>query len=82
MWLAQSVNRLVKHGHDLQAIGDYTLSQFMLCLKSAEQNEAAERLSFVSDMSAVVGSLFSKDCPVNDHIDSLVNASAGVKIEE
>jgi len=79
MWLAQSVNKLVKHGHDFRAIGDYTLTQFMASLQAIEQNEASERLDFVSDLSVVVGSLFSKDSPISDHIASLVNTSVGVK---
>lgn len=81
MWLTQSVNKLVEYGHDFRAIGDYTLTQFMASLQAIEQNEASERLNFVSDLSVVVGSLFSKDSPISDHIASLVNISVGVKTD-
>lgn len=50
----------------------------MMALRGVEAVDAADRLDFVSDMSAVVGSLFSKDSPIADHVSSLVNASAGV----
>jgi predicted nucleotidyltransferase component of viral defense system len=79
-WLNQSVNRLVRRGHSLQDIAKYTWPKFQMCLEAARQNDAQDRLSFVSDMTAVVGSMFSdsKPSPMTLQVESLEDAAAGV----
>lgn len=71
----------MRRGHSLQAIGDYTIGQFSRFLEAARQLEAAERSEFVTDMTAVVGSLFGSgkgESPVATHMDSLRDVAAGV----
>lgn len=77
--MAQSVTRLIKHGHRLEQIADYSLDKFMIFLDAVEQLDAEARIGFVTDMTAVVGSLFSKDPIVSEHLDSLRNAQLGVR---
>lgn len=48
-------------------------------LDAASELEAEERASFVTDMSVVVGSLFSKEDPAGDHLELLRETAAGVK---
>lgn len=72
----------MRKGHTIGDIGDYTLGQFVRALDAVAEIEAQERLDFVSDMTAVVGSLFSKESPVADHVASLSDAAAGVKVQE
>lgn len=78
-WLNQSVNRLVRQGHSLNDIGNYTLDQFLMFLEAASELEADQRMSFVTDMTVVVGSLFSKDAPVAEHMNLLADTVSGVK---
>lgn len=77
--MAQSTSRLIRRGHSLNDIADYTISQFLVFLDAVEETEAQERLDFVSDISVVVGSLFSKDSPITDHITGLLYSAAGAK---
>lgn len=75
----QSVNRLVQKGHSLADIKGYTLSQFLMFVDAVKQIEAEQRLNFVTDMSVVIGSLFSKDNPVREHNGLLLDQIAGAK---
>lgn len=43
------------------------------------ETEAEERMAFVTDLAVVVGSLFSKDSPVKEHMDLLIETAAGIK---
>lgn len=52
--------------------------QFEAFLKAATELEAQERAAFVTDMSVVVGSLFSKDNPAGDHLTLLAETAAGI----
>jgi hypothetical protein len=75
------VCRLVQKGHSLRDIGDYTLAQFQMFLDALRETEASERMDFVSDMTAVVGSLFAsaKRTPATEQMEHLEDAAAGVK---
>lgn len=71
----------MRRGHSLQAVGDYTIGQFTRFLEATRQLESAERSEFVTDMTAVVGSLFGGGkgkSPISDHMDDLRDAAAGV----
>lgn len=51
-------------------------------LAAAYETEATEREAFVTDMTAVVGSLFGDgkgESPIVEHMKSLADAAAGVK---
>ena len=78
----QSVNRLVQKGHSLTDIRNYTLSQFLMFVDAVKQIEAEERIAFVTDMTTVVGSLFSKESPVREHIGLLKDLAAGAKNDD
>jgi len=71
------VNKLIRYGHRLRDIENYTLDQFVIFLDAAEQIEAADRRNFVVDMSTVVGSLFSKKSPIKEHLDLLTGIASG-----
>lgn len=75
--MAQSVTKLIRKGHDATDIADYTLDQFVVYLNTAEQIEAEERTNFVVDVATVVGSLFSKDSPIQKHLDLLQHIRLG-----
>ena len=75
----QSVNRLVRQGHSLHDIGNYTLDQFLMFLDAAAQLEADQRMAFVTDMTVVVGSLFSKQSPVAEHLDLMAHTVSRAK---
>jgi hypothetical protein len=79
-WLNQSVDRLVRRGHSPEDIAKYRWPKFQMCLEAARQNDAQDRISFVSDMTAVVGSMFNseKPSPMTLHVESLEDAAAGV----
>lgn len=68
----------MRTGHSLEKIGNYSLSQFTMFLHAEAELESAQRVNFVSDMAVVVGSLFSKDSPLAEHVFSLQEASVGV----
>lgn len=51
----------------------------MMFVDAATDIDAEERAAFVTDMSVVVGGLFSKDNPSQDHMTLLVNTAAGVR---
>jgi hypothetical protein len=71
------VQKLMRHGHQLHAIRDYTLDQLLIFLDAVERLEAVSRACFVTDMGVVVGSLFSKDNPLGTHLDSLRKTANG-----
>lgn len=50
-----------------------------MALDAARELDADERIAFVSDMSVVVGSIFSKENPVEEHMELLTDIAAGVK---
>jgi len=50
-------------------------------LDAATDIDAEERAAFVTDMSVVVGGLFSKESPAEDHMTLLVNTAAGVRYD-
>lgn len=78
----QSINRLVKRGHRLEDIANYSLGQFGRFLEASHQLDAAERSEFVTDMSVVVGSLFGSgkgESPATTHMGQLTDAALGVK---
>lgn len=82
MWLNQAVAKLVRFGHAMSVIQEYTIGQFTMILDAVEQIEAAERLNFVTDMSAVVGSLFAdKDPPIVEHVERLQGVAHGETID-
>lgn len=67
---------MVKAGHSPHAIMDYTYLQFMTYLNIAERQNAVDRLAFVTDLAAVVGSMFTggkkgKKSPIQEHIEAL-----------
>lgn len=78
-WLNQEVNRLVRRGHNLEQIGKYTLRQFSMFVEAARETEAEERTAFVTDLGVVVGSLFSKESPIQEHMELLIETALGVK---
>lgn len=43
------------------------------------ETEAEERTAFVTDLAVVVGSLFSKDSPIKEHMNLLIETAAGIK---
>jgi len=77
--LNQSINRLVQKGHSLTDIRKYTLTQFLMFVDAVEKIKASARVAFVTDMTTVVGSLFSKESPVTEHIGLLLDLVAGAK---
>ena len=79
VWLNQSVNKLVRCGHRLPDIKNYTLTQFLMFVDAADQIEAGQRIDFVTDMSVVVGSLFAKSSPAKEHLGLLKDLAAGAK---
>lgn len=79
MWLAQSVAKLVRHGHSSDKIADYTLEQFVIFLDAAEQIEAEQRIAFVTDVATSIGQLFNKDPIVQDHLDLLRAVTQGAR---
>ncbi len=70
----------MRRGHRLEDIGNYTLAQFTMCLRATEELDADDRMATVTDLSVVVGSLFSsEEPPIVEHVASLLEASIGVK---
>lgn len=76
-WFVRSVNRLLHFGHNLQAIGDYSLDQFMYHLDGVEEVEARERLQTIADLQVVVAAALVEDSGLQEHLDDLRLAARG-----
>lgn len=60
-------------------IAEYTFGQFSMFMDAEEQLAAEQRISTVTDLATVVGSLFAKESPVAEHLGLLSDTAAGVK---
>ena len=76
-WLKNSIQTLIEHNHRLADIQHYTLDQFTICLEAAERAVAVSRVSFLVDMSTVVGGLFGGGKALKEHLDSLTEIIDG-----
>lgn len=77
-WLVTSVGRLVRAGHTLEQIRNYSHSTFLTMLLAEDQYAAQARLDFITDMSAVVAGAFSsEDGVLSEHMTSIENAARG-----
>lgn len=56
-----------------------TLAQFLMFVDVEAQLSAQQRISFVSDLGIVAGSMYSKANPLGEHIDLLTDESRGAK---
>jgi hypothetical protein len=70
-WLRDSVQRLIGAGHRLSDIAEYPLDRFVSMLAAVNRAEARERVTFVTDMSAVVGGMFGGGDSLSEHIEAL-----------
>jgi hypothetical protein len=76
-WFVRAVNRLIEYGHQLDGIGNYTLSQFLIHLDAVDQNQSRDRIQTITDMQMAIGSLLVEDSGLEHHTDLLRLAARG-----
>jgi hypothetical protein len=79
VWFNQAVNTLVKAGHPLRDIGEYTLDQFLIFLDAVEQLDAASRANTTLDLTAAIGGMLGGGKSLTEHINSLSGRALGEK---
>lgn len=82
-WVEDTTGTLLRAGHRLTDIQEYTFLQFMAFAKIEERQEATRRLNFVTDVSAVLAGMMGdgkgkgkkrKESPLSTHIQSLMDS--------
>lgn len=77
VWLNQAVHKLIKAGHSLADVREYTLDQFLIFLDAVEQLDAAGRANFTSDMVSVIGGVLGSGKALTAHLESLSRLATG-----
>lgn len=76
------MQRLIKNGHRREDIATYPLDIFMMTLHAIDQIEAAARVAFVSDITAVVSGMYADPkakgpSPLTTHLEVLTDVIKG-----
>lgn len=77
VWFNQAVNTLVKAGHSLRDIGEYTLDQFLIFLDAVEELDAASRANTTTDLVAAIGGMLGGGKQLTEHLDGLSGRALG-----
>lgn len=79
VWFNQAVISLVKAGHSLGDIREYTLDQFLIFLDAVEELNAASRAHTTIDLTAAIGGMLGSGKALTEHIHELSGRALGEK---